>query len=65
MTPEEVRKTKIDLLWELIEEFQDARKEEGCDIDESVLTYNDVEIALYEKMEEINPDKNYSSAENK
>lgn len=65
MTPEEVKKVKIELLWELIEEFQDYRREEGCDIDETVLTYNDVETSLYEKMEEIDPEKNYSSSENK
>lgn len=65
MTPEEVKKVKINLLWELIQDFQGYRLEEGCDIDEVVLTYNDVEIAFYEKMDEIEPPKNYSSSENK
>ena len=49
MTPEEIKKIKIDLLWKVIEHFQSER------IKAVVLSYNDVELFLYQMLEEIDP----------
>lgn len=54
MTPEEIKKVKIELLWELIEEWQ-MERDPHIDINESVLSYNDIEVSLYEKLEKIDP----------
>ena len=51
---EEIKKVKIDLLWELIEDWQLAR-ELDIDINETSLSYNDIEVSLYDKLEEIDP----------
>ncbi len=44
MTSEEIKKVKIELLWELIEEWQMERE-----------PHIDIEISLYEKLEKIDP----------
>lgn len=54
MTPEEEKKVKISLLWELIEDWQLAR-EVGDDIHVPKFSFNDIEISFYDKMEEIDP----------
>lgn len=56
MTPEEIKKIKLDLLWELIEEWQCARDGEE-DINEPKFSFNDIEISFYDKIEKIDPSK--------
>ncbi len=58
MTPEEKKKVELDLIWKLIETFQEARINDDDCIDtdtwsDDVLSYNDVECFLYEELERI------------
>ena len=48
------KKIKLKLLWELIEDWQDAR-DENEDINEEKFSFNDIEISFYDKMEQIDP----------
>jgi hypothetical protein len=53
-------KAKTDLIWGIIEYFQEARIEDDSCQDtkkwsDRVLSYNDVEIILYEMLERIDP----------
>lgn len=66
MTPEEVKKVKIDLLWELIESWQDARDEHSGEyLHEPRFSFQDIECDFYEKMKEIAPDKRHLKPEKK
>lgn len=54
MTPEEAKKVKIDLLWELIESYQSARDGASDEyLSAPRFSFIDVENDFYEKMEEI------------
>lgn len=48
------KEAKIELLWELIEEWQDAR-DNGEDIHAPKFSFNDIEVDLYEWLEKIDP----------
>lgn len=56
MEQEQIKKIKIDLLWELIEDWQCAR-DKGEDIHAPKFSFNDIECSFYEKMQEIDPSK--------
>ena len=58
MTPKEVKKIKIDLLWELINSYQDARDGTSDQyLSQPRFSFIDVENDFYEKMEEIEKSK--------
>lgn len=60
MTPEEIKKVKVELLWELIEEWQ-MEREPHIDINDPALSYNDVEISLYDKLAKIDSSVNLNN----
>ena len=64
MSPEEVKKIKISLLWELIEDWQSAR-EQGEDIHQPKFSFNDIEVEFYNKMQDIEPFRKEISCESK
>lgn len=64
MTPEEIKKVKIDLLWELIQDWQDAR-EKAENIHTPKFSFNDIEVELYNKMQQIEPFRTEISCESK
>lgn len=48
-----IKKAKVSLIWQMIEEWQDARS--GEDIHAPLVSYNEIEADLYEWLEKIDP----------